>query len=196
MIMTFGLLLFFRQLADFGLRSLFPQAAGTTSPFDFNILGVKLSGSMVLAGFSLGFDRASPWPSSSTAPGGAGAGGPSPSPGPGAKISGVDIGRESVDRLRPGLRPGRGGRGDGGPHLHPLPPRPGGPPLAKSYEVHGHRGAGLHRRFGLVAGIILGGGRDPGSLLYLLGLPGRHRLHVLMAIFLLFRPQGLFGQKV
>jgi len=191
LIMTFGLLLFFRQLATLVFGPFFRKPPDYL-PADFHILGVKLSGSMVLAGlvsalivFALAVFihrtwRGRAWRAITQS-------------NPGARISGVDIGRESWIACGTACALAAAAGAVVAP-IFTLSPHVGGPPLAKSYEVLAIGGLGSIAG-SVVAGVILGVAETLGA--FYISSAYRDAIgFVLMAIFLLFRPQGLFGQKV
>ena len=190
LILTFGLLLAFRQLAVkiFGPFYRRPQDYIMS---DVNILGVKISGGMILAGalsallvillmlFLKMTWRGRGWRALSQS-------------NQGASINGIDISKESWIAF--GLSCALAAAA--GAIIAPIftvSPHAGGPPLAKSYEILAIGGLGSIGG-SVVAGLILGLAETLGS--YYFSSAYRDAIgFVLMAIFLVFRPQGLFGQK-
>jgi branched-chain amino acid transport system permease protein len=190
LIMTFALLLFFRKLAALVFGPFYRKPPDYI-PFDIHILGVKLSGSMVLSGvvsalIVLGLAlfikkswRGRGWRAITQSRNG-------------AKINGVDIGRESW--ISCGLACALAGAA--GALVAPIflvSPHCGGSPLVKSYEVMAIGGLGSITG-GLVAGLMLGVTETLGAF-YISSAYKDAIGFVMMAFFLLFRPQGLFGQK-
>ena len=190
LIMTFALLLFFRQAAIkvFGpFRHKPPDYI--SAPVD--ILGVKISGNEVLAGIVsalivLGLAvyiqkswRGRGWRAITLSR-------------KGAKINGVDIGRESW--ISCGVACAlAGAAGALVAPIFTLSPTIGGSPLVKSYEVMAIGGLGSIAG-ALVAGLMLGVTETLGAF-YVSSAYKDAIGFLMMAFFLLFRPQGLFGQK-
>jgi branched-chain amino acid transport system permease protein len=190
LIMTFALVLFFRKLAAL-IFGPFYRKPPDYLPMDFHIFGVKMSGSMVLAGASSAFIvlvlalfikntwRGRSWRAITQSR-------------PGAMINGVNIGRESwvACGLACALAAAAGAL------VAPIflvSPTAGGPPLIKSYEVMAIGGLGSIAG-SLVAGLMLGVTETLGA--FYISSAYRDAIgFVLMVLFLLFRPQGLFGQK-
>ncbi len=190
LIMTFALVLFFRKLAALIFGPFYRKPPDFVS-FDLNILGVKLSGSMVLAGVSSALIvlllalfiqktwRGRSWRAITQSR-------------PGAKINGVDIGRESwiACGLACALAAAAGALVA---PIFTVSPTAGGPPLIKSYEVMAIGGLGSISG-SLIAGLMLGVTETLGA--FYISSAYRDAIgFVLMVVFLLFRPQGLFGQK-
>ncbi len=190
LIMTFGLLLFFRQLAIkiFGPYHHKPDDYITS---DFNILGTQISGNEVLAGTVSAFLvlglalfikktwRGRGWRATTQSR-------------QGAKISGVNIGKESW--IACGVACAlAGAAGALVAPIFTLSPTIGGSPLVKSYEVMAIGGLGSIAG-ALVAGIMLGVTETLGAF-YISSAYKDAIGFLMMAFFLLFRPQGLFGQK-
>ena len=190
LIMTFALLIFFRKLAALVFGPYYRKPPDYI-PFDIHILGVKLSGTMVLSGvvsalIVLGLAlfikkswRGRGWRAITQSRNG-------------AKINGVDIGRESW--ISCGLACALAGAA--GALVAPIflvSPTCGGSPLVKSYEVMAIGGLGSIAG-ALVAGLMLGVTETLGAF-YISSAYKDAIGFVMMALFLLFRPQGLFGQK-
>jgi branched-chain amino acid transport system permease protein len=190
LIMTFALLLFFRKMASL-IFGPFYRKPPDYLPFDVYVLGVKLSGSMVLAGivsallvsglavFIRKSWRGRGWRAITQSRNG-------------AKINGVDIGRESW--ISCGLSCSLAGAA--GALVAPIflvAPHIGGSPLVKSYEVMAIGGLGSIAG-ALAAGLMLGVTETLGAF-YISSAYKDAIGFVMMAFFLLFRPQGLFGQK-
>ena len=190
LIMTFALLIFFRKLAALVFGPYYRKPPDYI-PFDIHILGVKLSGTMVLSGvvsalIVLGLAlfikkswRGRGWRAITQSRNG-------------AKINGVDIGRESW--ICCGLACALAGAA--GALVAPIflvSPTCGGSPLVKSYEVMAIGGLGSIAG-ALVAGLMLGVTETLGAF-YISSAYKDAIGFVMMALFLLFRPQGLFGQK-
>ncbi|MCP4692713.1 MAG: branched-chain amino acid ABC transporter permease, partial [Desulfobacterales bacterium] len=190
LIMTFAVLLLLRKLAAlvFGPFYRKPPDYITT---DFHIWGVKLSGGLVLSGAAslfliLGLVwflkytwRGRSWRAITQCR-------------PGAGINGVNIGRESWISCGTACALA----GAAGALVAPIflvSPTGGGQALVKSYEVMAI--GGLGSLFGsLVAGLMLGVTETLGA--FYISSAYRDAIgFVMMALFLLFRPQGLFGQK-
>jgi branched-chain amino acid transport system permease protein len=190
LIMTFGLLLFFRQLAIkvFGPYRHKPADYITSDVF---IFGVKISGNEVLAGvvslvLVLGLAlfvkktwRGRGWRATTQSR-------------QGAKINGVNIGRESW--IACGVACAlAGAAGALVAPIFTLSPTIGGSPLVKSYEVMAIGGLGSIAG-ALVAGLMLGITETLGAF-YISSAYKDAIGFLMMGFFLLFRPQGLFGQK-
>ena len=190
LIMTFGLLLFFRQLAIkvFGPYRHKPADYITS---DVYILGVKISGNEVLAGavsailviglalFIKKTWRGRGWRATTQSRNG-------------AKINGVDIGKESW--IACGVACAlAGAAGALVAPIFTLSPTIGGSPLVKSYEVMAIGGLGSIAG-SLVAGLMLGITETLGAF-YISSAYKDAIGFLMMGFFLLFRPQGLFGQK-
>ena len=156
-----------------------------------HILGVKLGGSMVLSGVASAFIvlglalfikrswRGRGWRAITQSRNG-------------AKINGVDLGRESW--ISCGLACALAGAA--GALVAPIFlvwPDCGGSPLVKSYEVMAIGGLGSIAG-ALVAGLMLGVTETLGAF-YISSAYKDAIGFVMMAFFLLFRPQGLLGQK-
>ncbi len=190
LIMTFGVLLFFRKLASL-IFGPFYRKPPDYIPFDVHVLGVKLSGGMVLSGIVsalliLGLAlfikktwRGRSWRAITQSRNG-------------AKINGVGIGRESWISCGTACALA----GAAGALVAPIflvSPHAGGPPLVKSYEVMAIGGLGSIAG-SLMAGLMLGVTETLGA--FYISSAYRDAIgFVMMALFLLFRPQGLFGQK-
>jgi branched-chain amino acid transport system permease protein len=190
LIMTFALLLFFRQLA-IKVFGPFRHKPPDYIPVDVNILGVKISGNEVLAGIVsallvLGLAlfikkswRGRGWRATTLSR-------------KGAKINGVDIGKESW--ISCGVACAlAGAAGALVAPIFTLSPTIGGSPLVKSYEVMAIGGLGSIAG-ALVAGLMLGVTETLGAF-YISSAYKDAIGFLMMAFFLLFRPQGLFGQK-
>jgi branched-chain amino acid transport system permease protein len=190
LIMTFALLLFFRKLAALVFGPFYRKPPDYL-PFDVHILGVKVSGNMVLSGtvsalLVVGLAwyikktwRGRGWRAITQSPNG-------------AKINGVNIARESW--ISCGLACALAGAA--GALVAPIflvSPDCGGSPLVKSYEVMAIGGLGSIAG-GLVGGIMLGVTETLGAF-YISSAYKDAIGFIMMAFFLLFRPQGLFGQK-
>ena len=110
----------------------------------------------------------------------------------GAKINGVDIGKESW--ISCGVACAlAGAAGALVAPIFTLSPTIGGSPLVKSYEVMAIGGLGSIAG-ALVAGLMLGVTETLGAF-YISSAYKDAIGFLMMAFFLLFRPQGLFGQK-
>lgn len=190
LIMTFGLLLFFRQLA-IKIFGPFHHKPADYITSDVYILGVKISGNEVLAGVVSAFLvlglalfikktwRGRGWRATTQSR-------------QGAKISGVNIGKESW--IACGVACAlAGAAGALVAPIFTLSPTIGGSPLVKSYEVMAIGGLGSIAG-ALVAGIMLGVTETLGAF-YISSAYKDAIGFLMMAFFLLFRPQGLFGQK-
>jgi branched-chain amino acid transport system permease protein len=190
-IMTFALFLFFRQAASLVFGPFYRKPPDYI-PFDIYILGVKLSGTMVLAGvlsavliaalslFLRKTWRGRSWRAITQS-------------NKGAKINGVNINKESW--IACGLACSLAGAA--GALVAPIflvSPEAGSLPLAKSYEVLAIGGLGSITG-SLVAGSILGLGETLAAA-YIFSEYRDAIGFLIMAMFLLFRPQGLFGEKV
>jgi branched-chain amino acid transport system permease protein len=190
LIMTFGLLLFFRQLAIkvFGPYRHKPADYITS---DVLIFGVKISGNEVLAGavslvLVLGLAlfikktwRGRGWRATTQSR-------------QGAKLNGVNIGRESW--IACGVACAlAGAAGALVAPIFTLSPTIGGSPLVKSYEVMAIGGLGSIAG-ALAAGLMLGITETLGAF-YISSAYKDAIGFLMMGFFLLFRPQGLFGQK-
>ncbi len=190
LIMTFALLLFLRKLATI-IFGPFYRKPPDYIPIDVRILGIKLSGTLVLSGVVSAFLilglaifvkktwRGRGWRALTQSRNG-------------AKINGVNIGRESW--IATGLSCGLAGAA--GALVAPIflvSPDCGGAPLVKSYEVLAIGGLGSIAG-ALIAGLMLGVTETLGA--YYISSAYRNAIgFAMMAGFLLFRPQGLFGQK-
>jgi branched-chain amino acid transport system permease protein len=190
LIMTFALLLFFRKLAALVFGPFYRKPPDYL-PMDFHIIGVKMSGNMALAGASAALIvvalslfikktwRGRSWRAITQSK-------------PGAMINGVNIGRESW--IACGLACALAAAA--GALVAPIflvSPTAGGGPLIKSYEVMAIGGLGSIAG-SLVAGLMLGVTETLGAFYISSAYQGAFGF-VLMVLFLLFRPQGLFGQK-
>ena len=110
----------------------------------------------------------------------------------GAKINGVNIGKESW--ISCGVACAlAGAAGALVAPIFTLSPTIGGSPLVKSYEVMAIGGLGSIAG-ALVAGLMLGVTETLGAF-YISSAYKDAIGFLMMAFFLLFRPQGLFGQK-
>ena len=190
LILTFGLLLFFRQLA----RQLFGPFYRRPQDYihgDISFFGVKLSAGMVLAGFLsavlvIGLMiflrktwRGRGWRALTMS-------------NLGARINGVDIHKESWVSCGLGCALAAAAGAIVAP-IFTVSPHAGGPPLAKSYEILAIGGLGSIGG-SVAAGVLLGISETLGS--FYISSAYRDAIgFVIMAIFLIFRPQGLFGQK-
>jgi len=190
LIMTFAVLLFFRKLAAL-IFGPFYRKPPDYIPGDIEVLGVKLSGNMVLAGAAsaliiLGLAlfiqktwRGRGWRAITQSR-------------HGAAINGVDIGKESWISCGTACALA----GAAGALVAPIflvSPHVGGGPLVKSYEVMAIGGLGSIAG-SLAAGLMLGITEALGA--FYISVDYRDAIGFLvMALFLLFRPQGLFGQK-
>lgn len=190
LIMTFAVLLFFRKLAALVFGPFYRKPPDYI-PIDIHIFGVKLSGSMVLSGFVSALIivglalfiqktwRGRSWRAITQSR-------------HGAKINGVDIARESWISCATACALA----GAAGALVAPIflvSPHAGGSPLVKSYEVMAIGGLGSIAG-SLVAGLMLGVTEALGA--FYISAAYRDAIgFVMMALFLLFRPQGLFGQK-
>ena len=190
LIMTFGLLLFFRQLA-IKVFGPFRHKPADYITSDVYILGVKISGNEVLAGvvsailvIGLAFYikktwRGRGWRATTQSR-------------QGAKLNGVDIGKESW--IACGVACAlAGAAGALVAPIFTLSPTIGGSPLVKSYEVMAIGGLGSIAG-ALVAGLMLGITETLGAF-YISSAYKDAIGFLMMGFFLLFRPQGLFGQK-
>ena len=190
LIMTFGLLLFFRQLA-IKIFGPFRHKPADYITSDVYILGVKISGNEVLAGvvsailviglalFIKKTWRGRGWRATTQSRNG-------------AKINGVDIGKESW--IACGVACAlAGAAGALVAPIFTLSPSIGGSPLVKSYEVMAIGGLGSIAG-SLVAGLMLGITETLGAF-YISSAYKDAIGFLMMGFFLLFRPQGLFGQK-
>ena len=190
LIMTFGLLLFFRQLA-IKIFGPFRHKPADYITSDVYILGVKISGNEVLAGvvsailviglaiFIKKTWRGRGWRATTQSRNG-------------AKINGVDIGKESW--IACGVACAlAGAAGALVAPIFTLSPTIGGSPLVKSYEVMAIGGLGSIAG-SLVAGLMLGITETLGAF-YISSAYKDAIGFLMMGFFLLFRPQGLFGQK-
>jgi branched-chain amino acid transport system permease protein len=190
LIMTFAVLLFFRKLAAMVFGPFYRKPPDYI-PGEFHILGVKLSGTMILSGIVsalliIGLSvflkktwRGRSWRAITQS-------------NKGAKINGVDIGRESWIACGTACAMA----GAAGALVAPIflvSPHSGGPPLIKAYEVMAIGGLGSLPG-SLVAGLMLGVTETLGA--FYISSAYRDAIgFILMGLFLLFRPQGLFGQK-
>ncbi len=190
LIMTFALVLFFRKLAALVFGPFYRKPPDYLN-FDLYLFGVKLSGSMVLAGtvsalIVLGLAlyikftwRGRSWRAITQSR-------------PGARINGVDIGRESWIACGVACALAAAAGALVAP-IFLVSPAAGGPPLVKSYEVMAIGGMGSIAG-SLVAGLMLGVTETLGA--FYISSAYRDAIgFVMMVMFLLFRPQGLFGQK-
>jgi len=190
LIMTFALLLFFRKLAALVFGPFYRKPPDYI-PTDLHIVGIKLSGSIVLSGLASAFIvlvlalfikkswRGRGWRAITQSHNG-------------AKINGVDIGRESWISF--GLACALAGAA--GALVAPIflvSPDCGGMPLIKSYEVLAIGGLGSITG-SLVAGVMLGLTETLGAF-YISSAYKDAIGFVMMVFFLLLRPQGLLGQK-
>lgn len=190
LIMTFALLLFFRKLAAI-LFGPFYRKPPDYIESSVEILGVTLSGGIVLTGiisavivvmlalFIKKTWRGRSWQAITQSRNG-------------AKINGVDIGKESwiVSGTACALA------GAAGALIVPISlvsPHCGGAPLAKSYVVMAIAGLGSVAG-SLVAGLMLGI-TETLSAVYISSSYRDAVGFIMMALFLLFRPQGIFGKK-
>ncbi|GAB4255637.1 MAG: branched-chain amino acid ABC transporter permease [Deferrisomatales bacterium] len=190
LIMTFAVLLFLRKLAALVFGPFYRKPPDYI-PTDVHLLGVKLSGSMVLSGVVSALLitglallvqrtwRGRSWRAITQSRNG-------------AKINGVDIARESWISCGTACALA----GAAGALVAPIflvSPHVGGSPLVKSYEVMAIGGLGSIAG-SLAAGLMLGVTEALGA--FYLSTDYRDAIGFLvMALFLLFRPQGLFGQK-
>ena len=191
LILTFGLLLAFRQLA----RQFFGPFYRRPQDYiqgDINLLGVKLSAGMILAGilsailviglmiFLRKTWRGRGWRALTMS-------------NLGARINGVDILKESWIAFGLGCALAAAAGAIVAP-IFTISPHAGGPPLSKSYEVLAIGGLGSIGG-SVAAGLLLGLAETLGS--FYISSAYRDAIgFVIMAIFLIFRPQGLFGEKV
>jgi branched-chain amino acid transport system permease protein len=190
LIMTFAVLLFFRKLASLVFGPFYRKPPDFI-PGEFHVLGVKLSGGMILSGivsailvtilalFLQKTWRGRSWRAITQSRNG-------------AKINGVNIGRESWIACGTACAMA----GAAGALVAPIflvSPHCGGPPLVKAYEVMAIGGLGSLPG-SLVAGLMLGVTENLGA--FYISSAYRDAIgFVMMGLFLLFRPQGLFGQK-
>jgi branched-chain amino acid transport system permease protein len=190
LIMTFAMVLFFRKLAVIVFGPFYRKPPDYLSG-DVSILGVHLSGGMVLAGVAsavfitaLAFFVQKTWRGRSWRA--------ITQSSKGAKINGVDIGKESWIACGTACALA----GAAGALVAPIfmvSPHCGGPPLTKSYEVMAIGGLGSLPG-SLVAGLMLGVTETLGA--FYISSAYRDAIgFVMMGLFLLFRPRGLFGQK-
>lgn len=190
LILTFGLLLAFRQLAIklFGPFYRRPQDYITSNA---DIFGVSLSGGMIMAGiisallvvalmiFLKTTWRGRGWRALTQS-------------NQGATINGIDIGKESWIAFGLGCALAAAAGAIIAP-IFTVSPHAGGPPLAKSYEILAIGGLGSIGG-SVAAGLLLGLAETLGS--FYISSAYRDAIgFIIMAIFLVFRPQGLFGQK-
>jgi branched-chain amino acid transport system permease protein len=191
LIMTFGLLLAMRQIAT-KLFGPFYRKPPDYIEAEVFILGVKFPGDMILAGIASAVLvglltayvhktwRGRGWRALTQS-------------GLGAKINGVDIAKESWIACGTACALAAAAGAIVAP-MFTVSPHCGGPPLAKSYEVLAIGGLGSLAG-SVAAGVILGLAETLGS--FYISSAYRDAIgFVLMAFFLIFRPQGLFGQKV
>ncbi|MEW6262887.1 MAG: branched-chain amino acid ABC transporter permease [Thermodesulfobacteriota bacterium] len=191
LIMTFALLIFFRKVAAL-IFGPFYRKPPDYLPFEVTLFGVNLDGNLVLSGLVSGllviglslFIRKSwrgrSWRAITQSRNG-------------ARINGVNIRRESWI----GCGTACALAAAAGALVAPMflvSPHAGGPPLAKSYEVLAIGGLGSIAG-SVVAGIVLGLSETLGAV-YISSAYQDAIGFAIMALFLLFRPQGLFGQKV
>jgi branched-chain amino acid transport system permease protein len=190
LIMTFAVLLFFRKLAALVFGPFYKKPPDYLAG-DVQIMGVTLGGGMILAGIASAFFilglaffikrtwRGRSWRAITQSS-------------KGARINGVDIGKESWIACGTACALA----GAAGALVAPIflvSPHCGGPPLIKSYEVMAIGGLGSLPG-SLVAGLMLGVTETLGA--FYISSAYRDAIgFVMMALFLLFRPQGLFGQK-
>ena len=191
LIMTFGLLLALRQLAT-KLFGPFYRKPPDYFKADVFIFGVKFNGDMILAGVMSAVLvtllalylrktwRGRGWRALTQS-------------GNGARINGVDINKESWIACGTACALAAAAGAIVAP-IFTISPHSGGPPLAKSYEILAIGGLGSLGG-SVAAGIILGLAETLGSFYISSGYRDTIGF-VLMALFLIFRPQGLFGQKV
>jgi branched-chain amino acid transport system permease protein len=191
LIMTFGLLLAMRQIAT-KLFGPFYRKPPDYFNAEVYILGVKFPADMILAGIVSAVLvcllsayihrtwRGRGWRALTQS-------------GPGARINGVDIAKESWIACGTACALAAAAGAIVAP-MFTVSPHCGGPPLAKSYEVLAIGGLGSLGG-SVAAGVILGVAETLGS--FYISSAYRDAIgFVLMAFFLIFRPQGLFGQKV
>lgn len=190
LIMTFAVLLFFRKLAALVFGP-FYRTPPEFIPGEYHVFGVKLSGGMILSGivsailvtllalFLKKTWRGRSWRAITQSRNG-------------AKINGVNIGRESWVACGTACAMA----GAAGALVAPIflvSPHCGGPPLVKAYEVMAIGGLGSLPG-SLVAGLMLGVTENLGA--FYISSAYRDAIgFVMMGLVLLFRPQGLFGQK-
>ena len=191
LIMTFGLLLAMRQIAT-KLFGPFYRKPPDYLGFDIFIMGVKFPADMILAGVMSAALvavlaayvhktwRGRGWRALTQC-------------GEGARVNGVDIAKESWIACGAACALAAAAGAIVAP-IFTVSPHSGGPPLAKSYEILAIGGLGSLGG-SVAAGIILGVAETLGS--FYISSAYRDAIgFVLMALFLIFRPQGLFGQKV
>lgn len=191
LIMTFGLLLAMRQIAA-KLFGPFYRKPPDYLDFEIYIFGVKFPADMILAGVLSATIvailvlyvhktwRGRSWRALTQC-------------GPGAKINGVNIAKESWIACGTACALAAAAGAIVAP-MFTVSPHCGGVPLAKSYMVLAIGGLGSLGS-SVAAGIILGVTETLGS--FYISSAYRDAIgFVLMAFFLIFRPQGLFGQKV
>ena len=191
LIMTFGLLLAFRQLAV-KLFGPFYRKPPDYINADFYIFGVKFPADMIMAGIASAIIvivlvlyvhktwRGLGWRALTQSS-------------LGAKINAVNIAKESWVACGTACALAAAAGALVAP-IFTVSPHSGGPPLAKSYEILAIGGLGSLGGT-VAAGIILGLAETLGS--FYISSAYRDAIgFVLMAFFLIFRPQGLFGQKV
>jgi branched-chain amino acid transport system permease protein len=190
LIMTFAALLFFRKLAALVFGP-FYRKPPEYLPGEIQILGVKLGAGLILsgvvsAGLIIGLSlflrktwRGRSWRAITQSS-------------QGARINGVDIGRESWIACGTACALA-GAAGALVAPIYLVSPHAGGPPLVKAYEVMAIGGLGSLPG-SLVAGLMLGVTETLGAF-YISSAYQDAIGFVMMGLFLLFRPQGLLGQK-
>ncbi len=189
-IMTFALVIFFGKLAHILFGPFYAKPPDYISS-EINIFGVKLSGGMVLAGVVSAFLvaglalfiqrswRGRSWRAIIQSRSG-------------AKISGVDIGRESWIAFGTSCALAAAAGALIAP-IFLISPHSGSTPLVKSFEVLAIGGLGSIMG-SLLAGLILGL-TETLAAVYISSAYVDAVGFAMMILFLLFRPQGLFGQK-
>jgi branched-chain amino acid transport system permease protein len=190
LIMTFGLLLAMRQIATM-LFGPFYRKPPDYIQANVPIFGVQMEGNMILAGLlsaalvtALALYihktwRGRGWRALTQS-------------GPGARINGVDIAKESWIACGTACALAAAAGAIVAP-IYTISPHCGGQPLVKSYVVLAIGGLGSLGG-SVTAGIILGLAETLGSF-YISSAYRDVIGFLLMALFFVFKPQGLFGQK-
>jgi branched-chain amino acid transport system permease protein len=190
LIITFGLVIFFRKVAAL-IFGPFYRKPPDYIQIDLSIAGIHLGGDMTLtliasASLVIGLSyfirktwRGRSWRAITQSQ-------------RGAKIMGVDIARESWIAFGTACALAAAAGALVAP-LFLISPSAGGPPLLKSYEVLAIGGLGSIGG-SLIAGILLGISETLGSV-YISSAYKDAIGFVFMALFLIFWPGGLFGQK-
>jgi len=190
LIITFGLVIFFRKVAAL-IFGPFYRKPPDYIQMDLSVAGIHLGGDMTLtliasASLVIGLSyfirktwRGRSWRAVTQSQ-------------RGAKIMGVDIARESWIAFGTACALAAAAGALVAP-LFLVSPSAGGPPLLKSYEVLAIGGLGSIGG-SLIAGILLGISETLGSV-YISSAYKDAIGFVFMALFLIFWPGGLFGQK-